>query len=111
MRESCRAQTLREMTGERTVALATLLERLPDAQITGAREIGVTSIETASQAVRPGALFVALRGTHADGHRYVPDAIAGGARAVVVEEPPEMPASGVTVVRVADTRRALSALS
>jgi UDP-N-acetylmuramoyl-L-alanyl-D-glutamate--2,6-diaminopimelate ligase len=100
------------MAGERTVALATLLERLPDAQITGAREIEVTSIETASQAVRPGALFVALRGTHTDGHRYVSQAVAGGARGVVVEaELSEPPASGVTVVRVADTRRALSALS
>src|SRR5579863_3475960 len=77
--ESCRAQTLREMAGERAVALATLLERLPDAQITGAREIDVTSIETASHAVRPGALFVALRGTRTDGHRYVPEAIVGGA--------------------------------
>lgn len=99
------------MGGERAVALATLLERLPDAQITGAREIDVTSIETASQAVRPGALFVALRGTHTDGHRYVPEAIAGGARALLVEESPETIAPGATVVRVADTRRALSALS
>ncbi|HVR47817.1 MAG TPA: UDP-N-acetylmuramoyl-L-alanyl-D-glutamate--2,6-diaminopimelate ligase [Candidatus Binatia bacterium] len=99
------------MGGERAVALATLLKRLPDAQITGAREIDVTSIETASQAVRPGALFVALRGTHTDGHSYVPEAIAGGARAVVVEESPETIASGATVVRVADTRRALSGLS
>ncbi len=99
------------MAGERTVALATLLQRLPDAQISGAREIDVTSIETASQAVRPGALFVALRGTQTDGHHYVREAIAGGARAVVVEQPPEATGSGATVVRVADTRRALSPLS
>jgi UDP-N-acetylmuramoyl-L-alanyl-D-glutamate--2,6-diaminopimelate ligase len=100
------------MAGERAVALATLLERLPDARISGAREIDVTSIETASQAVRPGALFVALRGTQTDGHRYVPQAVAGGARVVVVEaELSEPPDSGVTFVRVADTRRALSALS
>ena len=39
------------------------------------------------------------------------EAIAGGARAVVVEEPPETSAFGATVVRVADTRRALSPLS
>ncbi|HEY6327396.1 MAG TPA: UDP-N-acetylmuramoyl-L-alanyl-D-glutamate--2,6-diaminopimelate ligase [Candidatus Cybelea sp.] len=100
------------MAGERRVALATLLERLPDARISGAREIDVTSIETASQAVRPGALFVALRGTQTDGHRYVPQAVAGGAPVVVVEaELSEPPDSGVTVVRVADTRRALSAVS
>jgi UDP-N-acetylmuramoyl-L-alanyl-D-glutamate--2,6-diaminopimelate ligase len=100
------------MGGERTVALATLLERLPNAQISGDRGVAVTGIETSSQAVRPGSLFVAVAGSHTDGHRYVPAAVAAGAGAVVVDAThPQPPASDVTVVRVADTRRALSALS
>ncbi|MBV8499525.1 MAG: UDP-N-acetylmuramoyl-L-alanyl-D-glutamate--2,6-diaminopimelate ligase [Candidatus Eremiobacteraeota bacterium] len=100
------------MAGERTVGLSILIARLPDAQISGDRASAVTGIETSSQAVRPGGVFVALRGTHTDGHRYVPQAIAAGARAVVVDATyPEADASGVTVIRVADTRRALSALS
>lgn len=36
-----------------------------------------------SRAVRPGALFVALPGTHADGLNFVPDALAKGAVAVL----------------------------
>ncbi len=99
------------MDGERTVALATLLKRLPGAQVTGDPRQSIESIETASQAVRPGALFVALEGTQTDGHRYVPEAIARGARAVVVRTAPPEQVSGATVVRVADTRRALSALA
>jgi UDP-N-acetylmuramoyl-L-alanyl-D-glutamate--2,6-diaminopimelate ligase len=103
---------LREMTGERAVALSTLLERVPDARVSGDLEIAITGIETASQTVHPGALFVALRGTRTDGHRYVAAAVARGASAVVVDATsPEAPVPGVTVVRVADTRRALSALS
>ena len=100
------------MDGERGVALATLLERLPDAEISGDRQQVVTSIETDSQGVRPGALFVALRGTHTDGHLFVPDAIARGARAVVVEAG-RLPVdrAGATLVQVLDTRRAVSALS
>jgi UDP-N-acetylmuramoyl-L-alanyl-D-glutamate--2,6-diaminopimelate ligase len=100
------------MASERTVALATLLERLPHAQISGDREVAVTGIETASQAVRPGALFVALKGTQTDGHRFLPQAVAAGALAVIVDPALfDSSLSGVTVVRVADTRRALSAVS
>jgi UDP-N-acetylmuramoyl-L-alanyl-D-glutamate--2,6-diaminopimelate ligase len=100
------------MTGEGGVALATLLERLPNARVDGDRRQHVGGIEVDSHEVHLGSLFVALRGAHTDGHRFVPDAIARGARAVVVEAghpPPEY--AGATLVQVADTRRALSALS
>ena len=102
------------MSGERitNIALARLLERLPDAQIEGDSGKFVTSIEVDSHAVRPDAIFVALRGTNTDGHRFVRHAIANGARAVVVESPhPLKVPAGVTLVRVADTRRALSAMA
>jgi UDP-N-acetylmuramoyl-L-alanyl-D-glutamate--2,6-diaminopimelate ligase len=40
-----------------------------------------------SRQVAPGDLFVARRGQHADGHDHVPDAVAAGAAAVIVERP------------------------
>ena len=49
----------------------------------------VDHITEDSRAVKPGTLFVALRGVHADGHRFVPAAIEAGARAVLVETLPE----------------------
>jgi UDP-N-acetylmuramoyl-L-alanyl-D-glutamate--2,6-diaminopimelate ligase len=61
-------------------------------------EIGVDSRTTV-----PGMLYVALRGSQADGHRFVKEAIARGATAVVVEE--EQPAAVPQIV-VRDTRRA-----
>jgi UDP-N-acetylmuramoyl-L-alanyl-D-glutamate--2,6-diaminopimelate ligase len=91
--------------------LAALVSRLPAAQIIGDRRIAVAGIEIDSRCVKPGALFVALRGSHTDGHRFVREAVANGARAVVVEAPPASLPPTVTVVRVADTRRALSALA
>lgn len=44
----------------------------------------IASVAIDSRAVEPGALFVALTGEHTDGHAYVPDAYARGARAVLV---------------------------
>jgi UDP-N-acetylmuramoyl-L-alanyl-D-glutamate--2,6-diaminopimelate ligase len=45
----------------------------------------VTAIAYDSRKVKPGALFVALRGVNADGARFVPQAVANGAIAVVAE--------------------------
>ncbi|HEY1655522.1 MAG TPA: UDP-N-acetylmuramoyl-L-alanyl-D-glutamate--2,6-diaminopimelate ligase [Candidatus Tumulicola sp.] len=93
------------------VELSRLTARLPaERSVLGDSDRLVTSIESDSRAVRPGTLFVALRGERTDGHAFVAQAIARGAAAIVVEEPaaafPE-----ATVVTVADSRRALSALS
>jgi UDP-N-acetylmuramoyl-tripeptide--D-alanyl-D-alanine ligase len=52
----------------------------------------------------PGALFVALRGEHADGHDYVTDAFSRGAIAAVVER--DVPSPGM-ILDVADHSRVL----
>lgn len=59
-----------------------------------------------SRAVRPGDLFVAIRGFETDGHRYIAGAMERGAAAVVCEEAPE----GVPAVVVGDSRAALAAI-
>ena len=63
----------------------------------------VSVVETDSRRVEPGALFVALRGTHTDGHDFVSDALVRGAAAAIVQTA----ASGGTVIEVTDTGRAL----
>jgi UDP-N-acetylmuramoyl-L-alanyl-D-glutamate--2,6-diaminopimelate ligase len=55
--------------------------------------------------VRPGDVFVARRGQHADGHEFVSLAAAAGAAAVIVERPIER--LGVPQLVVRDTRNAL----
>ncbi|HSC28315.1 MAG TPA: UDP-N-acetylmuramoyl-L-alanyl-D-glutamate--2,6-diaminopimelate ligase [Vicinamibacterales bacterium] len=70
----------------------------------------VTAVAYDSRQTSPGAVFVALRGQHADGTGYARDAVARGAIAVVAEG--AVPA-GIHVpwIRVADARLALAALS
>jgi UDP-N-acetylmuramoyl-tripeptide--D-alanyl-D-alanine ligase len=64
-----------------------------------------------SREVGPGDLFVALRGEHTDGHRFVGDALRRGAGGALVREvPPSVPAGG-TVVQAADPLRTLWAVA
>jgi len=76
-------------------------------QLGGAR---VRRICQASEEVLPGDLFVAVRGTQADGHDFVAEAVRRGAVAVVVERPVEGDL-GVPVLRVMDTHRAVARLA
>jgi len=61
------------------------------------------------QVVQDG-VFVAIPGSRTDGHEFIPQALARGARTVVVEEP-YAPPRGVTVLSVPGARAALAALA
>ncbi|HEY1728250.1 MAG TPA: UDP-N-acetylmuramoyl-L-alanyl-D-glutamate--2,6-diaminopimelate ligase [Candidatus Baltobacteraceae bacterium] len=90
--------------------LARLLEAIPDANVDGPVDgVAITALAADSRNVAPGAMFVAIAGEHVDGHRFLSDAIAAGARAIVVDR---KPVDGrATIIRVADTRIALSRLA
>ena len=66
-----------------------------------------------SRRVKPGWVFVALRGRKADGASFAGQAIAAGAVAVVAErdQRPDVGDSGVPWVVVSDARQALAGLS
>ena len=78
--------------------------------LAGAGEATVSSIAYDSRKVRPGAVFVALRGVQADGTAFAREAITRGAIATLSESPAPSDVS-VLWVKVADARTALAALS
>ena len=90
--------------------LKELLTGLKGAQVCGDDRLTVPSLAYHSGKVAPGGVFVALKGAKTDGHRFISQALARGAKAVVTEEVFEAPA-GVTVVRVPEARLALAHLS
>jgi UDP-N-acetylmuramoyl-L-alanyl-D-glutamate--2,6-diaminopimelate ligase len=77
----------------------------------GSEEVEITTLTADSRKVTPGALFAALAGTKADGARFVLDAIANGAAAVLVAENSVVPPVGVPVLRSKDPRRALALMA
>jgi UDP-N-acetylmuramoyl-L-alanyl-D-glutamate--2,6-diaminopimelate ligase len=73
---------------------------------TGDKSGAVLSVCYDSRKCEQGSLFVAITGFKADGHFFIEDAIRNGAR-FVVHERDFTPPTGVTAIRVKDSRRAL----
>ena len=86
--------------------LSDLLKNTAPLRIVGDAEVEITGVQIDSRRVAPGNLFVAMRGTQADGHAFMPKAVEQGAAAVLCEELPGEPATGVTYVVVASTEDA-----
>ncbi len=72
---------------------------------------GVSGVEYDSRRVRPGCVFVAMRGESSDGNRFIEQAIQAGAVAVVTDSASEKQREGVAWALVPHGRRALARLS
>lgn len=70
----------------------------------------ITGVTTDSRRLKPGDLFVALRGDRFDGHAFVADGLARGAIAAIVSEvPPE--AETLPLLQVSDTLLSYQAIA
>jgi UDP-N-acetylmuramoyl-L-alanyl-D-glutamate--2,6-diaminopimelate ligase len=72
---------------------------------------GVSGVEYDSRRIKPGDVFVAMKGESSDGNRFIDAAIAAGAVAIVTDSPGEKPRPGVAWAQVAHGRRALARIS
>ena len=84
--------------------LKRVLASLTIYQAEGNLDIEIKGIETDSRKVKPGFLFVALRGFTVDGHHFIEQAKGKGAVAFLVEERAE---GMTTFVQVPISRRRL----
>ena len=88
--------------------LGELIRHLDVLESTADPELEISGISYDSRKTQPGDLFVAIKGFEADGHRFIPKAVANGAAAVLCED---APADGTPYVRVADCRCGLAIVS
>ena len=71
-----------------------MLKNQPETETHGDISVAISSLTCDSRAVIPGTLFFALRGSKADGHRYIEQAVRAGAAAVVLADASFAPAQG-----------------
>lgn len=88
-----------------------LAETIDYLEVIGDPNVEVSEVVFDSRSVSAGALFVAVAGEAADGHRFIDAAVEKGAAAVVCQQLPQQLSPCVTYFRVADSRRALGALA
>jgi len=69
--------------------------------------IEISEIVFDSRKVKPGCLFVAVRGTKSDGHDFISSVAASGAAAVICEKEPQGSAGDCVIIKVADSAKAL----
>ncbi len=67
------------------VKLKRLLSRLPIATVRGPKDVEITGLTANSKCVAPGNLFIAKKGLTVDGAKFIPEAIAAGATAVLTD--------------------------
>ena len=90
--------------------LAQLFGPLTNMELHGDGAVEITNLTCDSRRAGPGSLFFALAGVAADGHRFIGQACAAGAAAVVLEDSAYAP-PGIPWVRVADGRGAMARMA
>lgn len=84
-----------------------IISSIRPVSVIGPTNIDITGVDIDSRQVKPGHLFVAIKGTQVDGHQFIPKAIEAGATAVICEAMPDTKADGVTYIEVKSASEAV----
>jgi UDP-N-acetylmuramoyl-L-alanyl-D-glutamate--2,6-diaminopimelate ligase len=90
--------------------LAQLIEGLQIKDVHGTLTGDIKHISHNSKTIGSDGLFVALKGSRANGHDYIPEAIASGATALIIEEDTPVD-KDVSIIKVPDARVALATVA
>lgn len=88
--------------------LKDILYKVSIEAVKGATDIAVNKITFDSRAVELNDVFVAIKGSHSDGHDYIEKALSLGATVVICEVFPKVIVNGVTYIQVNNTNEALA---
>ncbi len=82
-----------------------------EAEFSGDSSVIVSGVTQDSRSVQPGDVYCCVRGQTFDGHKFIDDAVARGAVAVVVDAPASTVRPGVVVVSVKNVRDVLGPIA
>jgi len=91
--------------------LQLLIDLLPEVTVIGKTDKIVTDVTADSRTVQKGSLFIALKGVHVDGHKFLTKAAEAGAVAALVEDVPPVVPEGLTVLQSKDVRGAMELIA
>ena len=83
--------------------LSEVLKNIKPLQVAGDMDVEICGVNIDSRRIGNGHLFIAMKGTLADGHKFIGKAIDQGVRAILCEDMPEELKAGVTYVQVPST--------
>ena len=87
--------------------LSEIISNLKVLQTIGDTERNIEGINIDSRLIKENHLFVAIKGTVADGHNYISKAVELGAKAILCEDIPEEKTEGITYIQVESTEDAV----
>ena len=79
--------------------------------IYGSKNLAIDNITFDSRKITNHSLFVAIKGTQVDGHKFIDDCIEKGAIAIICEELPKTVQSNITYIHVKDSHAALGIIA
>lgn len=88
--------------------LKDILYRVSIQEVVGDTNVSIDHLTFDSREIVGSACFFARRGTKVDGHTFIEQVVADGAKAVVCEELPKSTKKGVSYIRVKDSAEALA---
>ncbi len=91
--------------------LKDILYKVSLIEVGGSTNVAITSISFDSRKIEKDSLFVAVKGTNSDGHKYIADTIVSGAIAILCEEIPKEINEKITYIKVKDTTLALGIIA
>ncbi len=97
---------IRQVMNER-MKLSDIIKETEYISVSG--DADITDITNNSRDVKPGSIFVCIKGFKSDGHKYIPQARESGAAAIVVTE--DVDIKDIPVVKVADARKFMAQAS
>jgi len=91
--------------------LKDLVNKVDLLELVGDDNVNVTGVNIDSRLVKDGDMFIAVKGTAADGHAYIGKAIELGAKVIVCEDMPASKVDGVTYIQIQNTEQSVGQIA